>query len=77
MQFTFVAAAAELESMRQLVRGVCVAQAAEAAKSAQLKPPEAAMGSTGPFSDKLQRAADYLTKVHRTRSSEEALRMWF
>ena len=63
--------------MRQLVGGVRFAQAAEAAKSVQLKPPEAAMGSTGPFSDKLQRTADYLTKVHRTRSWEEALRMWF
>ena len=64
MQCIFVAAAAELESMRQLIGGVRFAQAAEAAKSVQLKPPVAAMGSTGPFSDKLQRTADYLTKVH-------------
>ena len=35
------------------------------------------MGGTGPFSDKLQRAADYLAKAHRARSWEEALRMWF
>ena len=77
MQFSFVAAVTELKLMRQLSGGVCFAQAAEAAKSVQLKPPEAAMGSTGPFSDKLQRAADYLTKVHRTPSWEEAFRMWF
>ena len=75
MQLSFVAAVAELKSMRQLVGGVCFAQAAEAAKLVQLNPPEAAMGGTGPFSDKLQRAANYLAKVHRTRRWEEALHM--
>ena len=77
MQFMFVVAAVELDAMRQLVGGVRFAQAAEAAQSVQSKPPEAAMGSSGTNSDKVQRPENFSAEVRSPHRPVEVLGIRF
>ena len=75
MPFTSVVAPRQFDATNRLVSEVRFAQAAEAAKSVQWKPPAAAIGAQGSDWGKPRRAANLPAKARTTRGSPEALRI--
>ena len=71
--FTSVVVLRQLDATTRLVSEVRFAQAAEAAKSVQWRPPEAAIGAKGSDWGKPRRAANLLAKAKNPHGSPEAL----
>ena len=73
MPFRSVVAPVQLEAMIRLVGEVRFAQATEAAKSDQLKPPKAAIGSSRSDSDRYQHLENFSAEVRSRHRPFEVL----